>query len=231
MIGGVALLAKESVARKISIYLVSLAAGALLGAAFLELLPEAIEMAGDNIKSVLLLAVVGIGVLLFFEKALRWYHCHDQEVCDYHSFSTTVLVGDAVHNFLDGVAIALSFSISVPAGIATGLAVFLHEIPQEMGDFGVLLHSGYTKSKVLFYNFLTALTALMGAVIGYALLPVIGGAIPYLLAFAAGTFIYISTSDLIPELRRQLKGQWLLHFLIIAAGIAIIGILDIIAPE
>ncbi|MBI4095039.1 MAG: ZIP family metal transporter [Candidatus Liptonbacteria bacterium] len=229
MIGGVALLWREDIAKRLSLTLVSLAVGSLLGAAFFELLPEAIE--GTAYGNVAAAILAGIFTLFLFEKLLKWYHCHDHETCDYHSFSGTVLFGDALHNFVDGVAIALSFGVGFSAGVATTIAVFVHEIPQEIGDFGVLLHAGYGRSRVLLYNFLTALTALVGAVAGYFLFPFLGGAIGVILAFIAGSFIYIAVSDLLPELRHSGKGLDLGHLLAILAGVLIVWYAGAALPE
>lgn len=229
LLGGVVLLWREAFARKFSLTLVSFAIGSLLGAAFFELVPEALQEI--PFARVGPLMILGILTFFLFEKVLEWYHCHDQEVCDYHAFSSTVLFGDALHNFVDGVAIALSFSVSVAAGIATAVAVFLHEIPQEMGDFGVLLHAGYERSKVLFYNFLTALTAIAGALLGYFLLPWIHDFVGIFLAYIAGSFIYIAVSDLLPELKHKTRGGDVGHILAILMGVVVIWWLGILISE
>ncbi|MEK7077019.1 MAG: ZIP family metal transporter [Patescibacteria group bacterium] len=229
LIGGVILLWREAFAKKFSLTLVSFAAGSLIGAAFLELLAESV--AGISYRAAATAVIAGILLTFLFEKLLMWYHCHDRETCDYHSFSGAVLFGDAFHNFIDGVIIALSFSVSAEVGIAATVAVFLHEIPQEIGDFGVLLHAGYGKRKVLLYNFLTALTALAGAVAGYLLLEWIGAYVPFLLAFAAGTFIYIAVSDLLPELRHKTSGADIGHIVSIVLGVLVIWGLGVWVPE
>lgn len=229
LIGGVILLTKEQLARKISLLLVSFAVGSLLGAAFFELLPEALREIGD--RSAFTFVILGLLTLFLFEKFLKWYHCHDRETCDIHTFSGAVLFGDAIHNFIDGIIIALSFSLSTPAGIAATIAVFFHEVPQEIGDFGVLLHAGYSKGKVLLYNTLTALTTLVGAVVGYIALPLISGVLPQLISFAAGTFIYIAISDLMPELRHKTTGPDITHFVAIVLGILVLLGISIIFPE
>ena len=231
LIGGIVLLWQEQLAKKFSLVLVSFAAGSLIGAAFLELLPEAI---GEGpYKPVGLAVIVGILTLFLFEKVLRWYHCHDQDVCDYHSFSGTVLFGDAIHNFIDGIIIALSFSAGTSIGIAATAAIFFHEVPQEIGDFGVLLHAGYTKSKVFLYNFLTALTTPLGALVGYALLPWMSRSVGVFLAFAAGAFIYIAVSDLLPELKHKGKGAGaeIGHVASIILGIFLIWLVGTVFPE
>ena len=230
LVGGAILLWREAFARKVSLTLLSFGAGSLIGAAFLELLPEAFGELPYH-KGIALIVVSGILISFLFEKFLAWYHCHDRETCDYHAFSGTVLFGDGFHNFIDGIIIALSFSVGFETGVAATIAVFLHEIPQEIGDFGVLLHAGYTRGKVLFYNFLTALTAIVGALVGYFLVGVIGPYIPFFLAFAAGTFIYIAVSDLLPELRHKAHGLDLGHLASIVLGVLVIWGLGIAFPE
>lgn len=222
LIGGIILLIKEEFAKKISLLLVSFATGSLLGVVFFDLLPESLELNSGNAQDIFLFAIIGILTIFLFEKFLKWHHCHDREVCDFHGFSASVLVGDAIHNFIDGVIIALSFAVSVPVGIAATVAIFFHEVPQEISDFGVLLHAGYNKSKILFYNLLTALTTPFGAIIGYFSLPYISFTLPYFISFAAGTFIYIATADLMPELKHKTKGSEIWHFLAMLLGIAII---------
>jgi len=230
MIGGIFLLYYEKWARKISLLLVSFAAGALLGASFFELIPEAVEgLSKSNLA--LLWVVAGIITIFAFEKFLKWYHCHNRETCDYHTFSSVVLFGDAIHNFIDGITIALSFSVSLELGIATTIAVFFHEVPQEIGDFGVLLHAGYSKAKVLFYNFLTAVATPVGAIIAYFLMPFISNLVWYFLAFAAGTFIYISVSDLMPEVRQKAKAKEFIHFFLILIGILTIWLFGFLMSE
>lgn len=229
LVGGVILLWREAFARKISLFLVSFAVGSLMGAAFLELIPEALAKAGY--ETVAPFIILGILAIFIFEKTLNWYHCHDQEKCDYHSFSSTVLFGDAIHNFIDGIVIALSFSVGIPAGVAATIAIFFHEVPQEIGDFGVLLHAGYARSKVFLYNLFTALTTPAGAMLGYFLLPWISGFVPLLLAFAAGSFIYIAASDLLPELRHERRGVEVGHILSIVLGIAAIWFVGAAFPE
>jgi zinc and cadmium transporter len=184
--------------------MVSLAVGALLGDAFIHLIPEAFESARDPLM--VSLAIVA-GVLVFFviEKFLHWHHHaageHDHETI--HPTGKLILISDAAHNFIDGLIIGASFLVSTEVGIATTLAVILHEIPQEIGDFGVLLHSGYSKTKALWFNFLSALTAIVGVLVALFL----GGAgefvSTWLVPVAAGGFIYIALSDLIPELHKS----------------------------
>jgi len=212
---------------KILIYMVSFAAGALLGDAFIHLLPEVIEQAGFGLN-ISLYVLLGIGVSFIVEKIIHWHHCHvpitDEHV---HPFAMMTLVGDMVHNFIDGIIIGASYLINIPVGIATTVAVIFHEIPQEISDFGVLIHGGFSKAKALFYNFLTALTAILGAVIALLIGNNIANVTTFLIPFAAGSFIYIASSDLIPELHKaefELKSS-LLQFLAISLGVTVMLLL------
>lgn len=227
--GGAALLWREAWARKVSLYLVSFAAGALLGAAFFDLIPEMHEVLSDG--AIYGSVVVGIFIMLFFEKFLKWYHCHDRNTCDYHTFSGAVIFGDAVHNFLDGVAIAASFFVSVPVGVATTAAIFFHEVPQEIGDFGALLHAGYSRARVWWVNVAAALTTPAGALLGYLFLPFFEAYLGYFLGFAAGAFIYIAVSDLMPEIRHHAKPGDFLHFFMIVLGTLSIMLVGTLVPE
>lgn len=180
-------------------FLVPYAIGTLLGAAFFGMIPHALL----QIPSTSVLPTVLLGIILFYilEKVALWRHCHEQP-CDVHTRAgTMILIGDALHNFVDGVAIAAAFAASIPLGITTSVAVIAHEVPQEVGDFAILLESGYSRSRALLYNTLSSLTALLGAVITYFLLPVIQTLVPYLLAVSAASFIYIALADLIPGRR------------------------------
>ena len=231
LIGGVILLWREDFAKKISFYLVSFAAGALLGAAFFDLIPEALSGAGEK---ALVSVLVGIFVIFFFERFLGWYHYHNGAPHEHHSFTVqSVLLGDTLHNFIDGVAIALAFAVSTEVGIATTFAVFVHEIPQEMGDFGIFIKKGYKRIKILFFNLMTALATLVGAVVTYLFLPWISETvISYGLAITAGTFIYISTADLIPELREHTEGGFGMgHTLAILLGVITVFLLSGIIHE
>lgn len=188
-------------------YFLSFAAGTLLTVAFLDLLPEAIEafeeVAGDHAVDEAVLAILG-GFLLFFiiEKLLFWYHCHEEH-CDVHTSSTMILVGDTLHNFLDGIAIAVSFLVSPMVGIATTVAVFLHEIPQEVADFSVLLSSGMKPARAIAFNIFSALASILGGVLAYFFSTQVAGALPVLLGFAAGGLMYIAASDLVPEIHKE----------------------------
>jgi zinc and cadmium transporter len=220
---------KEKILSKFLLFLISLSAGALMGGAFLHLLPEASEkLNNENMYSIVLFSFI-----LFFliEKVLHWRHCHKKN-CDVHTFGYMNLFGDAVHNFIDGLVIASTFLIDVKLGVITSFAIALHEIPQEIGDFGVLLYSGFSRKKALYSNFLVALTAVFGGIFGYFLSFQIENMTSYLLPFAAGGFIYIAASDLMPEIRKETSlKKSLLSFGIFLVGITIMYLVKFIGHE
>ncbi len=203
LIGVLAIALKKQTLEKIISVLVSFSTGALLGDAFLHLLPEAGEYYNSDLYPALL---VFSGILLFFslEKFLRWRHCHDIN-CHNHPkhLGTMNLVGDAVHNFIDGVLIAASYVVSIPLGISTTIAVTAHEIPQELGDFGVLLHSGFKKREAIIYNFASACFSILGAVLVLMLGVISKNIINFIIPLTAGGFIYIALSGLVPELHKE----------------------------
>lgn len=213
--------------------MVSYAVGALLAAAFLDVLPEAFEQSGD---AAVIGAVTLAGVLSFFllEKAALWRHEHLHGNTRSHEHigtraGTMILVGDAFHNFVDGVAIAAAFLTDVKLGVATTLAMVAHEIPQELGDFMVLLNSGYARRQALLFNLLSSLTAVAGGLIGYLVLEDAQAAIPYILAAAGASFIYIAVADLIPHMHRSTDARstaW--QVALIAAGVATIAVTDVL---
>ncbi|MDP3955996.1 MAG: ZIP family metal transporter [bacterium] len=196
------------------LYIVSFSAGALLGDVFIHLLPEFVDEYGFNVEAGLSV-LAGIVAFFVLEQFIHWHHHHSLECginepdCEHervHVFAITNLVGDAFHNFLDGVVIAASYLLSIPAGIATTVAVFFHEIPQEIGDFGVLLHGGFTKRRAIFFNFLTATTAVIGVLVAYPIGERVTGIGEFLIPFTAGSFIYIAGVDLIPEIHKGRTG-------------------------
>lgn len=201
-----ALSASQSTLRKISFLLVSLAAGTLIGDVFIHLLPEASEISSVNIWP---LVIVGIAAFFILEKIIHWRHCHHETTPDHpHPVGTMNLLGDTLHNFLDGVLIAGSFIVDINLGIATTIAVILHEIPQEIGDFGVLIHAGYSKIKALLFNFLSSLSAFAGAIVVLALGQKAASFGEILVPITAGGFIYIAVSDLLPEMRKENRVAW-----------------------
>jgi len=217
-------------------HMVSFATGALLGAAFLGLLPEALEAAGhDNLHAVTA-AVLG-GLLLFFvlEKLVIWRHCHEDH-CEGHGHQphagsrrraagALIIVGDGLHNFVDGVLIGAAFLTDISLGMVTALAVAAHEIPQEVGDFVILLDSGYSRARAFVLNVLSSVTTVVGALLAYLGLSATSTALPYVIAVAVASFIYIAVSDLIPGLHRRtdLPGG-IKQVLLIAAGVAVIAL-------
>lgn len=200
LIGIFTLLIKDNFAQKSLFCLVGFSAGALIGGAFLHILPEALE----KTKSTPVFYYLILGIVLFFlmERYFYWRHCHE-DICDIHAFTYLNLIGDGFHNFIDGMIIAASFTLSIKLGIVTTLAIILHEIPQELGDFAVLVYGGFTKQKALIYNFLTALIAMLGALAGYFITDFTQGFSNFILPLTAGGFIYIATSDLIPQLHKE----------------------------
>lgn len=226
------LVLREPLRNHILPHLVSFATGALLGAAFLGLLPHALASVNSSDTHVIPMAVL-LGLLGFFmlEKLVLWRHCHadhcevhapDQRSRD-HSTGTMILIGDSLHNFLDGILIAAAFLTDIHLGVVTSVAVAAHEIPQEVGDFAVLLHSGFSRRRAFLYNVLTSLTTVIGGVLSYFALQSMQAALPYILAVAASSFIYIAVADLIPTLHQRVEGKAALQqVVLIAAGILLI---------
>jgi zinc and cadmium transporter len=216
-IGIFTLALKDKLLDKIVLFLVSLSAGALMGGAFLHLLPESVEHREG--LDIFLFVLVGFALFFLIEKVLHWRHCHKGE-CEVHTFTYMNLIGDSIHNFIDGLIMATSFVVSIPLGMTTTMAIALHEIPQEIGDFGVLIYGGFTKKKALILNFLIALTAVLGGVIGFFISNMVEDVKLFILPFAAGGFLYIAASDLIPEIRKETS----LKKSMICFGIFILGI-------
>src|SRR3989339_177727 len=200
LVGVFTLAIKEDLLQRMLLLLVGFSAGALAGGAFLHLLPESLEQLKPG--ETFIYALIGFTLFFLLERLFHWRHCHEGK-CDVHAFTYLNLYGDGLHNFIDGLVIAASFIASIPLGIATSMAVASHEIPQEIGDFGVLVYGGFSKYKALFFNLLSALTAVLGGVVGYYLSTAISGLAPMLLPLTAGGFIYIAASDLIPELHKE----------------------------
>lgn len=238
------LLIPESLRTRLLPAMVSFAIGALLGAALLAVLPHALTAPGVGDLHVIT-GVVLLGLLGFFllEKLVLWRHCHTHE-CEVHGGGVSgstgshardtshghaaaagylILIGDAVHNFVDGVLIAAAFLTDVHLGIVTAIAVAAHEIPQEVGDFAILLHGGFTRTKALAYNVLASLTTVIGGVLAYFSLTELQSIVPYVLAIAASSFIYIAVADLIPGLHKRLAPRATLEqLLLIGAGVIVI---------
>ncbi|XOB41076.1 MAG: ZIP family metal transporter [Candidatus Nealsonbacteria bacterium] len=201
-VGALILFLKEKLLDKILLFLVAFSAGALMGGAFLHLIPEALESVGlENSLNVFLYVILGFCAFFVLENFIKWHHHHVREHPKIMPFSYLILISDAVHNFIDGIVIAASFVASFPIGVVTALAVAFHEIPQEIGDFGILIYGGIKKTKALLLNFLSAISVVFGGIVGYFISEKIESSIVFLLAFAAGNFIYIASSDLIPEIK------------------------------
>lgn len=202
LVGVVFFFLQEKIVNKIIPWLVAFAAGTLLAAAWFDLIPESLAELSDK---AFIWVLVGILLFLMFEQVLHWHHEHrrDCSECNHHRqvLGYSILAGDALHNFLDGVLIASAFMINISVGIATTVAVLFHEIPQELGDYGVLMHSGFTKTKALYFNFLSALASVVGALVAYFALQNIQQVLPYIVAVGAGGFLYIALADLFAELK------------------------------
>jgi len=225
-VGVVTLSLKDKILNKILLILIGLSAGALMGGAFLHLLPEAVEKSTG--LDVYLFVLVGFILFFLIEKVLHWRHCHKGE-CDVHTFHYMNLVGDSIHNFIDGLIMAASFVVSIPLGITTTIAIATHEIPQEIGDFGVLLYGGFSKKRAIMLNFVVALTAVLGGIVGYFVSKSIENIVVFILPFAAGGFIYIAATDLVPEIRKELDmKKYMATLFVFICGILIMWVTKVI---
>ena len=222
--GVLTLAINEAKLTRVLMLLVSLSAGAMMGGAFLHLLPEAVAVLPSQTAFTLVLAAF-LGFFLI-EKIMHWRHCHKVH-CPTHTFGYLNLIGDAIHNFIDGLIIAAAFLTDIRLGLVTATAVALHEIPQEIGDFGVLLHGGFSKTRALMINFMSALVAVLGAIIALAADNYIENIQLFLVPIAIGGFIYIAGSDLIPELHKEftLKSSFLQLISFIAGILVMIALL------
>lgn len=224
--GIVFLALKEKLLHKILMWLVALACGAMLGGAFLHLLPESVE-SGMDIMQISMLFIAGILIFFVLEKFLHWRHCHNEKCkvhAEVHPVAYLNLIGDGLHNFMDGMIIAAAYLANIQIGIATTTAVIIHEIPQEIGDFGVLIYAGMKKKKALFLNFLSALVAVVGALTVFFMRNSLN--MTFLLPIAAGGFIYIAMTDLIPELHKRTKiSESIMQFIFIAVGLVLMWLL------
>lgn len=224
-IGAFALFLKEKIMERILLILVAFSAGALIGGAFLHLIPEAIQEIGfDEMSIFSIFSYLLFGFCTFFvlEQLISWHHHHAVEHPKIMPFSYLTLISDGIHNFIDGLVIAASFMVNSQIGITTTLAIALHEIPQEIGDFGVLVYGGFDKMRALSLNYISALTVVIGGIVGFTLYSWLGGSIAGLLPFAAGNFIYIASTDLIPEIRfKESMTKSLTRFIVFLAGIGL----------
>ena len=231
-IGILTLVLKERFLNRFILIFVAFSAGALIGGSFLDLIPEAVSRIGISEISLLkifLFLIFGFCLFFILENFLSWHHHHGQDHREVKPFSYLILISDALHNFLDGLIIASAFAIDVPLGLFTTLIIIFHEIPQELSDFAVLVYGGFGKMKALFLNFLSGALAVLGGIFGFFLSGRIGESIIFLLPFAAGGFIYIASSDLIPEIKSQggLKRSFG-YFFIFLTGIGVMMLLKLL---
>lgn len=232
LVGGLVLLANEKVALKVSHFLASFAAGTLLGTAFFDLLPEAQHMVEEAAESggeelnIFGWTLAGITLFFIIERFIHWFHHHEEHHEHEKETKSTIpliIISDTVHNFIDGILIAATFMVNIPLGIVTTLAVAAHEIPQEIGDFGLLLHKGLSKKKIIWVNILSASVAFTGALTTYVVGDVFESTIPIILSVTAGFFIYIALSDLIPEIHHEKrKGFAFIETLLLLVGVLVI---------
>jgi zinc and cadmium transporter len=261
LLGGVAgvllaslfLLVPENSRRHALPFMVAFATGALLSAALLGLLPEAIELAGpDNYGKVGLSLLGGIALFFVLEKLVLWRHCHEDH-CETHSPEPVhahshghdphldahrrapgvmIIIGDTMHNALDGVLIAAAFLIDVNLGIMTGLAVLAHEVPSEVGNFAIMLHSGMSRARAFAWNLFAALGSVLGGLVGYLALSRVEPALPYALGVSAASLLYVAVADLIPGLHRRVGTRdSVLQVILIAAGVALVALVEHLNPH
>jgi zinc and cadmium transporter len=226
LIGGILLLFKKNFAGKLADYLSAFAAGTLLGTAFFDLLPEALE-GGTDTKSVMTWTLVGILIFFLLQRSIHWFHHPHGDHDDGHNHPVQkptgplIIIGDSLHNFIDGVAIAATFLVNPTLGMVTTLAVGAHEIPHEIGNFAILLHSGFGRKKALLFNFFSACAAIVGAAAVLLAHNELSSVTRYMLPFAAGNLLYIAGSDLIPELHKHSRiSQSILQLLGMILGMA-----------
>lgn len=223
LIGGIILLSRRSWAEKLATYATPFAAGALLSAVFLDLLNEGVSIAEP--RTVLLSALIGIIGFFFAERFLHWFHHHHQHDSDTDPRASLIVIGDTMHNALDGVAIAASFLVSVPTGIITTIAVAAHEIPQEIGDFGLLLNKGYSRRKVILVNILSALATTGMALLTFWLGSDANLPVGLLLGLSAGFLLYIAASDIIPSIHEHSQKKLLdIRPLLLVLGAVLVAI-------
>ena len=239
LVGIYALSLKENTLHKILLILVAFSAGSILGAAYFDLLPEAIELVDGSVVFVYI--TLGFVLFFFLERFIYWYHGHPHEAditaefadrAAAEGFAYLNLIGDGVHNFIDGMVIAASFFVGFPVGLAATVAVIFHELPQEMGDYGILVYAGFKRSKALLLNFVVALAVVLGGISAIFFLEATEALSGLLIAFSAGGFIYLAAAELIPELHKEksLKKS-AVQFVVFILGISLIWSLGIIFPE
>ncbi len=222
--GALTLVFREQALKGVLSTLVAFSAGTLLGVSFLHLLPEAV-LDNQNLWPFLWL-LLGFSVMFLLEQTISWHHCNHQIEQTRKPVTYMLLLADGVHNFIDGLAIGSAFVVSIEAGIATWIASMAHEFPQELGEYAVLVHGGWEKKRALYFNFISALTIIPGGFVAFFLAASLN--ISFLLPFAAGTFIYIAASDLIPEVKHVQVLSWgIRHFFAFVAGILVMFLVDV----
>ena len=224
LLGGLLMLSRKKLAELLADYATPFAAGALLAAVFMDLLKEGLEVSSSD--TVLLASLVGLVAFFFAERFLHWFHHHHQHGKDADPTTSLIIIGDTVHNALDGVAIAAAFLISVPTGIVTTIAVAAHEIPQEVGDFGLLLSRGVSRAKVLLVNIMSALATTLLAVITFTLGSEDRLPLGWLIGISAGFLLYIATSDIIPEIHEKAKTKRLFELqpILLLVGVVVVSV-------
>jgi zinc and cadmium transporter len=226
LVGSVTLVLSESTLQRIILPLVAFAAGSLIGSAFFHMIPAGLAEYGNNTNFFLWL-VAGFSTFFALEQLLHWHHCHRADASCKQPLTYLILIGDGLHNFIGGLAIAGIFLVDIRLGIMAWLAAAAHEIPQELGDFGVLIHGGWSKRKALLFNVASALTFLLGGLLAYAVSFNIN--VAFLIPFAAGNFIYIGASDLVPEVNKHVNTRVnLIHFITFLSGILSMWLIKVI---
>ena len=220
LIGGITLFLSDDTLQKVTLPLVAFAAGSLIGGAFFYMIPASIEAMGNSIVPFCWI-IAGFSTFFALEQLLHWHHCHRARASCKKPLTYLILIGDGLHNFIGGLAISGTFLVDIRLGIMTWLAAVAHEVPQELGDFGVLIHGGWSKLRALAFNVLSALTFLLGGLIAYTLS--FNFDISFLVPFAAGNFIYIGATDLVPEVNKHTSlRKNLIHFLAFVSGVLVI---------
>lgn len=231
LIGVITLPLKSEKFNKILIYLVSFAAGGLMGGAFFHLLPEVLKISGQT-DLVFICVILGFCLFFVLEKYLRWHHCHNNQCQSHEHLGYLTLVGDTLHNALDGIIIISSFIVSTNLGMIVTLSIIFHEIPQELGDYGVFIYAGFSRKKALFLNYLSGAVAILGVVIGYFLINWLNFLNPILISVAAGGFIYVAAADFIPELHKQNTTKVSIYtFLVFLLALAFMLIIKLLGIE
>ncbi len=229
LVGGVTALLKEDALKRIIVLLVAFAAGTLLGGAFFHMIPAAVARAPGDV-SIFVWMLAGFATFFALEQFLHWHHCNRAPADCRKPLTYLILVGDTLHNFLGGLAVAGTFLLDVRLGVAAWLAAAAHEIPQELGEFGVLIHGGWTKGKALLFNFISALTFLVGGLIAYFASFRVD--VAFLVPFAAGNFLYIAASDLVPEVNKHHKlSQNIKVFVALVGGLGLLLLIRLVLEQ